>query len=108
MHTAKLQKLKIKERNSISVSQKDILKAVRNFPVSFFLCHYLELPNETRSFYGKKERKPKVFVEGTRLDFDYMQRQMKFIDFVNDPAASDVHIIISQRVNGGGRVYSRL
>ncbi|MFW5756371.1 MAG: hypothetical protein ACOCWK_07190, partial [Tangfeifania sp.] len=44
--------------------------------------NYLELPNEIRSFYGKKESKPKVFVEGIRLDFDYMRRQMKFVDFV--------------------------
>ncbi len=76
-------------------------------PTIFAGGNYLELPNEIRSFYGKKESKPKVFVEGIRLDFDYMRRQMKFVDFVNDPAASDVHIIISQRINGGGgRVYS--
>lgn len=66
-----------------------------------------EKPHEAQWYYGKKEGKPKVFVEGIRLDFDYMRRNMKFVDFVNDPAAADVHIIISQQVNGGGgRVYS--
>ncbi len=57
--------------------------------------------------YDKKEGKPKVFVEGIRLDFDYMRRNMRFVDFVNDPAVSDVHIIITQRRSGsGGYVYS--
>jgi hypothetical protein len=57
--------------------------------------------------YDKKNGKPKVFIEGVYLDFDYLRRNMKFIDFVNDPAVSDVHIIISRRISGsGGKVYS--
>ena len=57
--------------------------------------------------YDKKEGKPKVFIEGIRLDMDFMRRNMKFIDFVNDPADSDVHIIINNRISGsGGQVYS--
>ena len=60
-----------------------------------------------RLSYDKKEGKPKVFIEGIWLDFDFMRRNMKFVDFVNDPAVADVHIIINQRVNGGGGlVYS--
>lgn len=60
-----------------------------------------------RLVYDKKEGKPKVFIEGIRLDFDYMRRNMKYIDFVNDPAVSDVHIIINTRISGsGGSVYS--
>lgn len=57
--------------------------------------------------YEKKEGKPKVYIEGVRLDMDYMRRNMRFIDFVNDPAVADVHIIITSRVSGsGGIVYS--
>jgi hypothetical protein len=57
--------------------------------------------------YDKKEGKPKVFIEGIRLDFDFMRRNMEFVDFVNDPAVSDVHIIITRRISGsGGQVYS--
>ncbi len=57
--------------------------------------------------YDKKEGKPKVFIEGAQLDFDFMHRNMQFVDFVNDPAVADVHIIINRRVNGGGGlVYS--
>ncbi len=52
--------------------------------------------------YDKKEGKPKVFIEGIRIDFDYLRRNMLFVDFVNDPAVADVHIIINHRTNGGG------
>lgn len=55
----------------------------------------------------KKVEKLKVFIEGIWLDFDFMRRNMKFVDFVNDPAVADVHIIISNRTSGsGGQVYS--
>ena len=57
--------------------------------------------------YDKKEGKPKVFIEGIRLDMDYMRRNMRFVDFVNDPAVADVHIIIAGQTSGsGGRAYS--
>ncbi|MBN2774404.1 MAG: hypothetical protein JXR31_09170 [Prolixibacteraceae bacterium] len=59
--------------------------------------------------FNKKEGKPKVYIEGIRLDFDYLRRNMQFVDFVNEPAVADVHIIITQRVNGGGgMVYSMM
>lgn len=60
-----------------------------------------------RYSYAKKEGKPKVFIEGIYLDFDFMRRNMRYIDFVNDPAVADVHIIINSRMSGsGGQVYS--
>ena len=60
-----------------------------------------------RLSYDKREGKPKVFIEGIHLDFDFMRRNMAFVDFVNDPAVSDVHVIINNRISGsGGQVYS--
>lgn len=57
--------------------------------------------------YDKKEGKPKIYIEGVRLDMDYMRRNMRFVDFVNDPAVADIQIIITDRISGsGGRVYS--
>ncbi|MCY1721262.1 hypothetical protein OU798_12965 [Prolixibacteraceae bacterium Z1-6] len=57
--------------------------------------------------YDKREGKPKIYIEGIRLDMDYMLRNMRFVDFVNDPAVADVHIIINSRISGsGGQVYS--
>ena len=66
-----------------------------------------DVKNKSLYSYDKREGKPKVFVEGIWLDFDYMRRNMKFVDFVNDPAVADVHVIINSRVSGsGGHVYS--
>lgn len=57
--------------------------------------------------YDKKEGKPKIYIEGVRLDMDYMRRNMRFADFVNDPAVADIQIIITERFSGsGGRIYS--
>ncbi len=57
--------------------------------------------------YDKRESKIKVYIEGVRLDMDFMRRNMRFVDFVNDPAVADVHIIITNRISGsGGMVYS--
>ncbi len=57
--------------------------------------------------YQKRDEKIRVFVEGIRLDMDYMRRRMRYVDFVKEPAVADVHIIISSRTSGsGGHVYS--
>ena len=57
--------------------------------------------------YDKRTGKPKIYIEGILLDMDFMRRNMQFVDFVNDPAVADVHIIINSRINGsGGYVYS--
>lgn len=59
--------------------------------------------------YEKSTDKLKVYLEGTRLDMDYLKRNMRFIDFVNDPAVADVHIIINARTTAsGGRGYSMM
>ncbi len=67
-------------------------------------------PESTPLFsFDKKEGKPKVFVEGIWIDFDYLRRNLQFVDFVNDPAVADVHIIVTQRRSGsGGNVYSMM
>lgn len=57
--------------------------------------------------YDKRDAKLKIYVEGIRLDMDYLLKNMRYVDFVNDPAVADVHIIINSRVSGsGGNVYS--
>ena len=44
----------------------------------------------------------KVFLQGPNIDFDYIRRNIKFVDFVNDPLGSDVHVIITQNSTGSG------
>ncbi len=51
--------------------------------------------------------KVKVFIEGISIDWDFMTKNMGFVDFVREPANSDVHVIINQRSSGaGGSVYT--
>jgi hypothetical protein len=44
----------------------------------------------------------KVFLEGRGIDFDYVRRNIGFVNFVNDPKDADVHIIMTQTGTGGG------
>jgi hypothetical protein len=44
----------------------------------------------------------KVFFEGQNIDFDYIRRNINFVDFVNDPKGSDVHIIVTKNRTGSG------
>lgn len=51
--------------------------------------------------------KIRIFVEGIPLDWEFMTRNMGFVDFVREPAASDVHVIITRQASGaGGSVYT--
>ena len=66
-----------------------------------------KLKNKGTPSYQKRDDKIRVFVEGIRLDMDFMRRRMRYVDFVKEPAVADVHIIISDRVTGsGGHAYS--
>lgn len=44
----------------------------------------------------------KVFLEGKTIDFDYVKRNIRFVNFVYDPKDADVHIIMTQTATGGG------
>ncbi|MBN2637277.1 MAG: DUF481 domain-containing protein [Prolixibacteraceae bacterium] len=74
---------------------------------TFGKANVLTSDNEQHYANDEIEGKPKVFLEGARLDMDYLRRNMRFVDFVNDPAVSDIHIIINMQISGsGGVVYS--
>ena len=93
------------------MSRKNVLLAVLIFIIGNFTATAGSGGSDAKTnvfySYNKRESKPKVFVEGIWLDFDYMRRNMQFVDFVNDPAVADVHIIINNRISGsGGQVYS--
>ena len=67
----------------------------------------VKVSSRGKLIYNKREGKIKVYIEGIRLDMDYMRRNMQFVDFVTEPAVADVHIILNSRVSGsGGLVYS--
>ena len=46
--------------------------------------------------------KLKIFIEGNTFDFNYIRNNTSFVDFVNDPKVSDVHIISTKQPTGGG------
>lgn len=61
-----------------------------------------ELPGK-----GRKEGPVRLYLEGNIVDFNYIRRNISFVDFVNDPNAADVHVIVKKRTTGsGGANYS--
>lgn len=58
--------------------------------------------NESVSTSAPPINRLRVYLEGSRLDYDYIRRNIGFVDFINDPKASDVHIIVTTKHTGGG------
>jgi hypothetical protein len=54
-----------------------------------------------------KKSAPKVFLDGQRLDVNYIINEIQFVNYVRDRTESDVHVIVtSQRTGGGGQEYT--
>jgi len=52
---------------------------------------------------------PKVFIDGNRLDIDYIRTEITFVNYVWDRKEADVHVLITQqRTGSGGREYTLL
>jgi hypothetical protein len=51
-------------------------------------------------------RKLRVYLEGEIRDFDYQRRNIKYVDFVQDPNLADIHMITTKvNLGSGGRRY---
>ena len=60
-------------------------------------------PNkESKPTVFKSNERLKIFIEGSSIDFDFIRRNMSFVDFVNDPLTANVHIISNRRKTGNG------
>lgn len=60
-----------------------------------------------RNIDEMKKTAPKVFLDGTRLDIDYIRTEITFVNYVRDRKEADVHVLITQqRTGGGGREYT--
>ena len=56
-----------------------------------------------------KKSAPKVFIDGNRVDIDYIRTEITFVNYVWDRKEADVHVLITQqRTGGGGREYTLL
>ncbi len=54
-----------------------------------------------------KKAAPKVFLDGGRIDIDYIRTEITFVNYVWDRNEADVHVLITQqRTGGGGREYT--
>ena len=54
-----------------------------------------------------KKTAPKVFIDGSRIDIDYIRTEITFVNYVWDRKEADVHVLITQqRTGSGGREYT--
>lgn len=72
---------------------------IKNINLSFFLIFIVCTGLQSQ---GTSKEKLKIFVEGKVIDFNYMRKNTPFVDFVNNPDASEVHVIITRQNTGGG------
>ena len=49
-----------------------------------------------------KKSAPRVYLDGYRLDTDYIKTQIEFVNYVRDRKEADVHVLISQQGTGSG------
>jgi hypothetical protein len=62
---------------------------------------------DAQSLDELKKAAPKVFLDGNRLDTDYIRTEITFVNYVRDRKEADVHVLITQqRTGGGGREYT--
>ena len=53
--------------------------------------------------------KPRLFIEGPDIDFDYLRREVTFVDYVRDREQSDIFLFVTRRRSGSiGREYTMI
>jgi len=56
---------------------------------------------------AQDNNKLKLYIEGSGIDYNYIRREVKFVDFVRDRQQSDVHLLVTRRRAGGsGNEYT--
>jgi hypothetical protein len=62
---------------------------------------------ERQSADEMKKAAPRVYIDGSRIDLDYIRTEITFVNYVRDRKEADVHVLITQqRTGGGGREYT--
>jgi len=62
---------------------------------------------QTPSADEMKKSAPKVYIDGTGIDLNYIRTEITFVNYVRDRKEADVHVLITQqRTGGGGREYT--
>jgi hypothetical protein len=54
-----------------------------------------------------KRTAPRVFIDGERLDMNFIKEEIQFVNYVRDRTEADVHVLITQQGTGsGGNEYT--
>jgi len=54
-----------------------------------------------------KKSAPRVYLDGQRLDTNYIKTEIEFVNYVRDRTEADVHVLVSQQGTGsGGNEYT--
>jgi hypothetical protein len=62
---------------------------------------------EGQSADEMKKSAPRVYLDGSRLDVNYIRTEITFVNYVRDRKEADVHVLITQqRTGSGGREYT--
>ncbi len=48
----------------------------------------------------------RVFLDCNRCDFDYLRREITFVNYVRDRHDAQVHVLVTTENSGGGRLYT--
>lgn len=48
----------------------------------------------------------RVFLDCSRCDFDYLRREITFVNYVRDRYDAQVHVLVTTENSGGGRLYT--
>ena len=55
---------------------------------------------------GRGSAALRVFLDCNRCDFDYLRREITFVDYVRDRRDAHVHVLVTTENSGGGRLYT--
>jgi hypothetical protein len=66
-----------------------------------------DVKDEGQNIDELKKDAPKVFLDGERLDLNYIKTEIEFVNYVRDRKEADVHVLITQLSTGsGGQEYT--
>lgn len=55
---------------------------------------------------GRGSAALRVFLDCNRCDFDYLRREITFVDYVRDRRDAHVHVLVTTENSGGGRLHT--
>jgi hypothetical protein len=71
--------------------------------VCLLLCTaILSLPGAAAAQTETPQQRVRVFLDCDACDFDYLRREVEFVDYVRDRKDADVHILVTTQGTGGG------